>query len=55
MRPNNLSHTTDFHMFRDGIKPIWEDPMNKRGKVDYSPPEGLRNRVLGKSCALYYW
>ena len=31
LRPNDLGHTTDFHLFRDGVKPIWEDPANKRG------------------------
>jgi len=30
-RPNEVPHSTDFHMFREGIKPVWEDPSNKRG------------------------
>mmetsp|Transcript_11755 Transcript_11755/g.13531 ORF Transcript_11755/g.13531 Transcript_11755/m.13531 type:complete len:280 (+) Transcript_11755:173-1012(+) len=32
LRPNDVSATsTDFHLFRAGIKPIWEDPANKKG------------------------
>lgn len=30
-RPNDIKHTTDFHMFKDGIKPMWEDSMNREG------------------------
>ena len=30
-RPNDLSSTTDYHFFRDGIKPTWEDPKNAKG------------------------
>jgi len=27
----NDSHVTDYHLFREGITPTWEDPHNKRG------------------------
>jgi hypothetical protein len=30
-RPNDLSSTTDYHFFRDGIKPTWEDSKNAKG------------------------
>lgn len=30
-RPNDLSSTTDYHFFRDGIKPTWEDAKNAKG------------------------
>jgi translation initiation factor 4E len=44
-RPNDLSSTTDYHFFRDGIKPTWEDTMNaKGGKWIVRLPKGLASR-----------
>mmetsp|Transcript_17039 Transcript_17039/g.27673 ORF Transcript_17039/g.27673 Transcript_17039/m.27673 type:complete len:255 (+) Transcript_17039:67-831(+) len=44
-RPNDLSSTTDYHFFRDGIKPTWEDPANaKGGKWIVRLPKGLASR-----------
>eukprot|EP00536_Pseudo-nitzschia_multiseries_P009838 jgi/Psemu1/242447/estExt_Genewise1.C_2860038 len=44
-RPNDLSSTTDYHFFRDGIKPTWEDPKNaKGGKWIIRLPKGLASR-----------
>jgi translation initiation factor 4E len=31
VRPNEFKNTTDYHLFKDGIKPTWEDPANKQG------------------------
>lgn len=31
IRPNEFKTTTDYHLFKDGIKPTWEDPQNKGG------------------------
>lgn len=31
VRPNDLPNTTDYHLFRSGIKPTWEDSNNSRG------------------------
>lgn len=31
VRPNDLPSATDYHFFREGIKPTWEDPSNSRG------------------------
>ncbi|MCL4130726.1 UNVERIFIED_CONTAM: hypothetical protein GTU68_059334 [Idotea baltica] len=31
MRPCDLTTHSDIHIFRDGIKPMWEDPANKNG------------------------
>jgi translation initiation factor 4E len=31
VRPNELPNTTDYHLFKEGIKPIWEDAANRRG------------------------
>ncbi|KDO24377.1 hypothetical protein SPRG_10455 [Saprolegnia parasitica CBS 223.65] len=31
IRPNELSNTTDYHLFKTGIKPMWEDAANRRG------------------------
>ena len=29
--PSNLAHGCDYYMFKDGIKPAWEDPVNSQG------------------------
>ncbi|OQR92393.1 eukaryotic initiation factor 4E [Achlya hypogyna] len=31
IRPNDLPNTTDYHLFKAGIKPMWEDAANRRG------------------------
>ncbi|ETV98265.1 hypothetical protein H310_08979 [Aphanomyces invadans] len=31
IRPNDLPNTTDYHLFKAGIKPMWEDSANRRG------------------------
>mmetsp|Transcript_24982 Transcript_24982/g.31457 ORF Transcript_24982/g.31457 Transcript_24982/m.31457 type:complete len:245 (+) Transcript_24982:106-840(+) len=46
-RPNNLPTTTDYHFFRDGIKPTWEDPSNAKG--------GKWIVRLRKGLASRYW
>ena len=28
VRPSDLPATTDYHFFREGVKPTWEDPYN---------------------------
>eukprot|EP00590_Aulacoseira_subarctica_P003664 CAMPEP_0172414402 /NCGR_PEP_ID=MMETSP1064-20121228/1064_1 /TAXON_ID=202472 /ORGANISM="Aulacoseira subarctica , Strain CCAP 1002/5" /LENGTH=266 /DNA_ID=CAMNT_0013151055 /DNA_START=49 /DNA_END=847 /DNA_ORIENTATION=- len=44
-RPNDLPNTTDFHFFRKGIKPTWEDPENvKGGKWLIRLKKGLASR-----------
>lgn len=44
-RPNDLSSTTDYHCFREGIKPTWEDDANaKGGKWIVRLPKGLASR-----------
>ncbi len=44
-RPNNLPTTTDYHFFRHGIKPTWEDPSNtKGGKWIVRLKKGLASR-----------
>jgi translation initiation factor 4E len=30
-RPNEFKTTTDYHLFKNGIKPTWEDSQNERG------------------------
>lgn len=46
-RPDNLPSTTDYHFFREGIKPTWEDPSNIRG--------GKWIVRLRKGLASRYW
>jgi translation initiation factor 4E len=44
-RPNDLPTTTDYHFFRAGIKPTWEDAGNaKGGKWIVRLPKGLASR-----------
>ena len=44
-RPGDLPTTTDYHFFRHGIKPTWEDPSNARGgKWIVRLPKGVANR-----------
>jgi translation initiation factor 4E len=44
-RANDLPTTTDYHFFRDGIKPTWEDSANaKGGKWIIRLPKGLASR-----------
>jgi hypothetical protein len=44
-RPNDLPTTTDYHFFRAGIKPTWEDSSNaKGGKWIVRLPKGLASR-----------
>jgi translation initiation factor 4E len=31
IRPHELPATTDYHFFRDGVNPTWEDPYNSNG------------------------
>ncbi|KAJ0408127.1 hypothetical protein P43SY_002097 [Pythium insidiosum] len=31
VRPNDLPNTMDYHLFKTGIKPMWEDPANRKG------------------------
>ena len=44
-RPNEVPQSTDFHLFREGIRPVWEDPANKRGgKLAVKVKKGLGAR-----------
>jgi len=47
MRPNDLPTTTDYHFFRQGIKPTWEDASNAKG--------GKWILRLRKGLASRYW
>jgi translation initiation factor 4E len=46
-RPSDLPATTDYHFFREGIKPTWEDPKNEKG--------GKWIVRLRKGLASRYW
>jgi translation initiation factor 4E len=47
IRPNDFKTTTDYHLFKDGIKPTWEDPQNQKG--------GKWMVRLKKGLASRYW
>ncbi|KAJ1949898.1 hypothetical protein EC988_004585, partial [Linderina pennispora] len=31
LRPNQVPTITDYHLFRDSVRPVWEDPANMNG------------------------
>ena len=33
--PSGLGAGCDYNLFRDGIKPMWEDPKNEQGIIDF--------------------
>lgn len=42
----DVSEKVDFHMFKDGIKPVWEDQANcKGGKWILRLKKGLSSRI----------
>ena len=47
VRPNEFKVTTDYHLFKEGVKPTWEDPMNRAG--------GKWMVRLKKGLASRYW
>ncbi|KAF2768780.1 eukaryotic translation initiation factor 4E [Teratosphaeria nubilosa] len=46
-RPSSLPTVSDYHLFREGIRPVWEDEQNKRG--------GKWILKLKKGVADRYW
>lgn len=46
-RPQEIEHVSDFHLFRKGVRPVWEDPANVRG--------GKWILRLRKGLASRYW
>ena len=47
VKPGALTTTTDYHLFKEGITPTWEDPANSRG--------GKWIVRLKKGLATRYW
>jgi len=44
-RPNDIPSTTELHLFRAGVKPIWEDRANQHGgKLTVRLTKGLASR-----------
>ena len=53
-RPTEFKTTTDFHLFKNGIKPTWEDPQNERGgKWMVRLKKGLASRYAPQHVCLY--
>lgn len=46
-RPSTLPHVSDYHLFKHGIRPVWEDKENRNG--------GKWNIRLKKGVANRYW
>lgn len=52
MRPNDLPSSISYHLFRDGIAPMWEDPNNALGgKWMLRLKKGMASRVW-EDCLL---
>ena len=50
-RPNVLHVNSDIHLFRNGVKPVWEDPINATGgKWIIRLKKGLINRLWEHLC-----
>lgn len=50
-RPNVLPVNSDIHLFRSGVKPVWEDPTNAAGgKWIVRLKKGLINRLWEHLC-----
>jgi translation initiation factor 4E len=47
MRPSKLQPVSDYHVFKEGIRPVWEDEENKRG--------GKWIMRVKKGVADHYW
>lgn len=46
IRPNDIRTTTDYHLFKHGVSPTWEDPVNKNGgKWMVRLKKGLSSRL----------
>ncbi|KAF9918526.1 Eukaryotic translation initiation factor 4E type 2 [Lobosporangium transversale] len=44
-RPNELPHVSDYHLFKQGVRPVWEDPANiSGGKWIVRLKKGLASR-----------
>ena len=47
--PSWLPHKTDLHLFKEGIKPAWEDPGNEKGGAwTYYLPKGASGENTDK-------
>jgi len=46
-RPSDLPTVSDYHFFKEGVRPVWEDDMNKKG--------GKWIMRLKKGVANRYW
>ncbi|KAL3119044.1 hypothetical protein niasHT_003827 [Heterodera trifolii] len=45
-RPSDLAEKVDFHLFKEGVKPVWEDPSNRNGgKWILRLKKGLSSRI----------
>lgn len=50
-RPSTVPGSTDVHLFRQGIKPVWEDPANTSGgRWILRLPKGLADRIWEHLC-----
>jgi translation initiation factor 4E len=47
IRPNEIKQSVDYHLFKEGIKPTWEDVANKNG--------GKWMIRIKKGLSSYYW
>jgi hypothetical protein len=48
-RPSQLERNSNYHLFKDGIKPMWEDPANKNGGKWLITLKGTNTALLDRS------
>jgi translation initiation factor 4E len=49
-----LAQNSNYHLFKEGIEPMWEDPQNKDGgKFVLSMPKSYRSEGRTDECWLY--
>jgi translation initiation factor 4E len=48
--PADIPQGANYHLFKEGIKPMWEDPANQRGgKWTSTYPKQARSAILNKA------
>jgi hypothetical protein len=54
-RPSTLPTVSDYHFFKEGIRPVWEDDENKRWQMDNEIEERRVGSVLGRLTYGHDW
>jgi len=56
VRPNDLPTSIDYQLFREGVSPLWEDPVNKNGgKWVVRLKKGDGKSFMGRCSPCFRW